>query len=254
MEEQTQALRLDGLSALIDSIEAAASEIVDHQDLVAIKGELFRHEDHAAHSCPDCALRARCLQDLEQALAHQACRIAELEQRSLREAVEEVGERLLLGAEKAALETEMRALQGETRELQAEIGALRSEKITLEVPGLAFSAPSCSTRHATPRRRCRSRRTSRRPRTRPTARSCTATRPSSSSTPSSPTSTSGCASSRRSAAVTARSAGRRPRSGRRSWAAPSPARSARPSRRRSVPRCCWRRSARSCAVWCGSAR
>jgi hypothetical protein len=43
VDEQTQALRLDSLTALIDSIEAAAADIVDHQDLMIIKGELFRH-------------------------------------------------------------------------------------------------------------------------------------------------------------------------------------------------------------------
>jgi hypothetical protein len=43
---------LEDLSTLVDSIEKAESEAVDQQDLMIIKGELFKHEELAAGECP----------------------------------------------------------------------------------------------------------------------------------------------------------------------------------------------------------
>lgn len=49
VDEQSKALRMEDLNALIDTIETAAAEAVDQQDLVIIKGELFRHEELQQH-------------------------------------------------------------------------------------------------------------------------------------------------------------------------------------------------------------
>lgn len=36
---------MEDLNSLIENIEAAAAEAVDQQDLIIIKGELFRHDE-----------------------------------------------------------------------------------------------------------------------------------------------------------------------------------------------------------------
>lgn len=49
VDEQSKAFRMEDLNTLIDTIEAAAAEAVDQQDLIIIKGELFRHEELQQH-------------------------------------------------------------------------------------------------------------------------------------------------------------------------------------------------------------